>query len=154
MSAHGKTTVTALQTQGTSQQEGAQLLARGADSDAGRGALAPSGVQAVSCAPGGSAVQDQFGGLAHLEELRAELDATDAALLEAIRQRLDVCARIGRHKKRFAIPMMQPQRIGVVQARAAAFAQAHGLRPEFLHALYVQIIEETCRLEEEIIGQV
>jgi chorismate mutase len=92
-------------------------------------------------------------GLGHLETLRAELDGTDVALLEAIRHRLDVCARIGQHKKRFAIPMMQPQRIGVVQARAAAFAQAHGLRPEFLYALYAQIIEETCRLEEDIIGQ-
>lgn len=92
-------------------------------------------------------------GLGHLEILRAELDATDAELLEAIRARLDVCARIGHHKKRFAIPMMQPHRIGVVQARAAAFAQIHGLRPAFLHALYAQIIEETCRLEEDIIGQ-
>jgi chorismate mutase len=48
--------------------------------------------------------------------------------------------------------MMQPHRIGVVQARAAAFAAEHGLSPAFLHALYELIITETCRLEDEIIG--
>lgn len=116
------------------------------------GAPVTAGLAAARAKEGASAQGDP-GGLAHLETLRAELDATDAALLQAIRQRLDVCARIGLHKKQFAIPMMQPQRIGVVQARAAAFAHTHGLRPEFLHALYVQIIEETCRLEDEIIGK-
>lgn len=87
-----------------------------------------------------------------LAALRAELDRIDALLLETLRQRLDCCRRIGQLKKRHAIPMMQPQRIGVVQARAAAFAKIHGLSPEFLHALYELIIAETCRLEGEIIG--
>jgi chorismate mutase-like protein len=93
------------------------------------------------------------GGIAHLEALRAELDATDVQLLEAVRHRLDICARIGHHKKAYAIPMMQPQRIGVVQERAAAFAAAHAIQPEFLRALYTLIIDETCRLEETIIAK-
>jgi chorismate mutase len=151
MSAPGKVEVPQ-EAQSDLQQGGAEGAVGNVDVRAQAGASAGLGPGAVSGRPGGAAAEGDPGGLVHLEELRAELDATDAALLEAIRQRLDVCARIGLHKKRFTIPMMQPQRIGVVQARAAAFAQAHGLRPEFLHALYVHIIEETCRLEEEIIG--
>lgn len=87
-----------------------------------------------------------------LQALRDELDALDKTLLETLRQRLDCCCRIGLHKRDHAIPMMQPHRIGVVQARAAAFAATHGMSPAFLRALYELIITETCRLEDEIIG--
>jgi chorismate mutase len=87
-----------------------------------------------------------------LEVLRDELDGLDKALLETLRRRLDCCCRIGLHKRNHAIPMMQPHRIGVVQARAAAFAAAHGMNPDFLRSFYELIITETCRLEDEIIG--
>ncbi|MBT2326955.1 chorismate mutase family protein [Variovorax paradoxus] len=87
-----------------------------------------------------------------LQALRDELDGLDRTLLETLRQRLDCCCRIGRHKRDHAIPMMQPHRIGVVQERAAAFAAEHGMSPTFLRALYELIITETCRLEDEIIG--
>jgi len=84
--------------------------------------------------------------------LRGELDDLDRTLLETLRRRLDCCCRIGLHKRDHAIPMMQPHRIGVVQARAAAFAAAHGMNADFLRSLYELIITETCRLEDEIIG--
>ena len=87
-----------------------------------------------------------------LQALRDELDGLDRTLLETLWQRLDCCCRIGLHKRDHAIPMMQPHRIGVVQARAAAFAAQHGMSPAFLRALYELIITETCRLEDEIIG--
>ena len=87
-----------------------------------------------------------------LQQLRDELDGLDRTLLETVRRRLDCCCRIGLHKRDHAIPMMQPHRIGVVQARAAAFAAAHGMSPDFLRSLYELIITETCRLEDEIIG--
>lgn len=87
-----------------------------------------------------------------LQALRDELDGLDRTLLETLRQRLACCCRIGLHKRDHAIPMMQPHRIGVVQARAAAFAAQHGMSPAFLRALYELIITETCRLEDEIIG--
>ena len=95
---------------------------------------------------------DQFAsGAEKLQTLRTELDAIDGALLEAIRARLECCERIGRHKKAFGIAMMQPSRIGVVQARAAEFAEREGISPAFLEALYGLIIAETCRLEDLII---
>lgn len=87
-----------------------------------------------------------------LVTLRSELDAIDQRLLETLRERLGCCARIGHYKKRNGVPMMQPHRIGIVQSRAEAYAIAHGISPEFLRALYERIIEETCRIEDDIIA--
>lgn len=87
-----------------------------------------------------------------LDALRAELDGIDRQLLEAIRERLDCCCRIGHYKKLHAVPMLQPHRVGIVQRRAEEFAATHGLSAEFLRGLYKRIIEETCRLEDEIIA--
>jgi chorismate mutase len=86
-----------------------------------------------------------------LEDMRSELDAIDARLLEDLRQRLEICTRIGLHKKAHAIPMLHPARIGFVHLRAAAFAAVHGLRPGFVRAVYNLVIAESCRLEDEII---
>lgn len=126
--------------------------------------LRGSGVGAASSAVAGTAaplhredsVADEGGlpdlPLHTLELLRKELDDIDGSLLESLRRRLECCVRIGVHKKFHAIPMMQPHRIGFVQQRAAEFAAKNGLNPSFLHALYVLIIAETCRLEDEVIG--
>ncbi len=99
-----------------------------------------------------SSAPPQPGVSAQLQALRGELDAIDQRLLELVRERLECCCRIGHWKKQHGVPMMQPARIGVVQERAAAFAMAHGLSGEFLRRLYALIIEETCRLEDAIIG--
>ncbi|WP_433613140.1 chorismate mutase family protein [Prescottella agglutinans] len=98
--------------------------------------------------PTGTIAADQQG----LERLRAELDAIDGRLLEDIRARIDVCVRIAEVKRRQSIPMMQPQRVGLVQARAEQFARANGLSPEFLRRLYEVMIAETCRVEDAVIG--
>ncbi|WP_219910101.1 chorismate mutase family protein [Variovorax sp. WS11] len=87
-----------------------------------------------------------------LQALREELDQIDMRLLRVVRDRLECCGRIGHHKRQHGVPMMQPARIGVVQQRAATFAQAHGVNADFLRSLYELIIAETCRLEDEIIG--
>lgn len=98
--------------------------------------------------PTGTIAADQPG----LERLRAELDAIDGRLLEDIRARIDVCVRIAEVKRRRNIPMMQPQRVGLVQARAERFARANGLSPDFLRKLYDVMIAETCRVEDDVIG--
>jgi chorismate mutase len=87
-----------------------------------------------------------------LDALREELDSIDQRLLDILRERLDCCARIGLYKKRNAVPMMQPHRFGIAQARAEAFAIEHGISPEFLRSLYDRIIEETCRIEDDILA--
>ncbi|WP_305091450.1 chorismate mutase family protein [Prescottella sp. R16] len=87
-----------------------------------------------------------------LTGLRAELDAIDARLLEAVRDRVDVCVRIAEVKRRDRIPMMQPHRVDAVHARAERFAREHGLSPEFVSVLYDVLIAETCRVEDVVIG--
>jgi chorismate mutase len=47
---------------------------------------------------------------------------------------------------------MQPHRIGVAQERANRYAKEHGINEEFLRKLYDVIIEETCRIEDLVIG--
>jgi len=100
---------------------------------------------------GATAPEDNPEAEAVLQALRDELDGIDWRLMETLRQRLDCCCRIGLHKREHAIPMMQPQRIGLVQQRAAEFAANHGIRGDFLRSLYALVIEETCRLELEVI---
>ncbi|PZT70916.1 4-amino-4-deoxychorismate mutase [Streptomyces sp. SW4] len=87
-----------------------------------------------------------------LPALREQLDAVDAVLLETVRERLEICLRIGEYKRVHGVPMMQPQRIATVQDRAARFARQHGIDPEFLRRLYDVVIAETCRLEDEWIA--
>ncbi|MGP3926317.1 chorismate mutase family protein [Streptomyces sp. 8N616] len=86
-----------------------------------------------------------------LEALRDELDRIDQRLLGTIRERLDCCVRIAEYKREHDVPMMQPHRIGVVQARAAEFADQQGIDPAFLRNLYEIIIAETCRVETLVI---
>jgi 4-amino-4-deoxychorismate mutase len=86
-----------------------------------------------------------------LEALRADLDRIDAELLAALGARVDVCRSIALYKREHGVPMMQPDRIGVVQQRAARFAEANGLDLTFMKRLYDLIIGETCRIEDLII---
>ncbi len=87
-----------------------------------------------------------------LDSLRTELDTVDAALLEAVRQRLEVCLRIGKLKRREQIPMIQPGRMHVVHERAREYADLHSLSREFFDSLYDVLIAETCRLEDLVIN--
>ena len=86
-----------------------------------------------------------------LETLRAELDRIDAEFLGALGARVNVCRSIAYYKRKHGVPMMQPHRIGVVQQRAARFAEANGLDLTFMKQLYDLIIGETCRIEDLII---
>lgn len=89
-----------------------------------------------------------------LEMWRAELDKIDEQLLNILRQRIDCCIQIAQYKHEHKIPMMQPQRINLVQERSARYAIEHGINPEFLHRLYELIIAETCRVEDLVIGNI
>ncbi|MBL3671467.1 chorismate mutase family protein [Streptomyces sp. M2CJ-2] len=87
-----------------------------------------------------------------IEDLRAELDAIDRQFLEALRARIEKCVEIGHFKREHGVPMMQPQRIGVVQERAARYGAEHSISQEFLRDLYDLIIAETCRVEDVVIA--
>ena len=47
--------------------------------------------------------------------------------------------------------MMQPGRVAEVKERCAQMAREHGIDPDFARQLYGLIIDEACRMEDEII---
>lgn len=87
-----------------------------------------------------------------IEELRARLDSIDGRFLEELRARIETCVDIAHFKREHNIRMMQPHRIEIVQNRAAEFGEKHGISQEFLRSLYDLIIQETCRVEDLVIG--
>ena len=87
-----------------------------------------------------------------LERLRAHLDALDQVLLDTMRDRVRCCVRIADVKRRHDVPMMQPHRIEIVHERAASYAAEHGIDAKFLQRLYELMIDETCRVENLVIG--
>jgi 4-amino-4-deoxychorismate mutase len=90
----------------------------------------------------------------NLETLRAELDRIDVELLDKLRERIDCCVEIARFKRAQGVPMMQPGRIDIVQRRAAVYGEEYGIDQAFLRRLYELIIDEACRVENRVIGDV
>lgn len=97
-------------------------------------------------------VADAGGSRGLLATPRARLDELDAAILEGLAQRLQVCLEIADIKARHGIPMMQPTRVDEVLARARRTAAEHSVDPDFVVGVYQRIIEETCAAEDRRIA--
>jgi chorismate mutase len=87
-----------------------------------------------------------------LDQLRADLDATDVELIEVVARRFALCRSIAETKRREQIPMMQPQRIEHVKRRCVQMGVERGLSAEFVVALYDVIIAEACRVEDDVMS--
>jgi len=87
-----------------------------------------------------------------LSSYRKQLDEIDEQLMQLLSRRFAICREVGAFKARTGTPMMQPDRVAEVKARASLRAAGAGLDPRFGSDLYELIIKEACRLEEEIIG--
>ena len=81
-----------------------------------------------------------------LDALRAELDRLDRALLDGVRERLALCARVAELKRRHDIAVLQPDRMQVVHRRAQDYARSNGLSGDFVEELFTLLIGEACRL--------
>lgn len=86
-----------------------------------------------------------------LETFRQEIDAVDCQIIEALAKRFEIAKRVADFKKQQGIPMMQPDRVEAVKQRRRELGMQQGLDGEFMVALYSLIIQETCRMEDEII---
>ena len=67
--------------------------------------------------------------------------------------KIDVCRDIARYKRAHDIPMMQPERVIEVRERYLARGAEVNLPPDFTAALFELLIEATCKLEDELIGE-
>ena len=86
-----------------------------------------------------------------LADHRQRLDQIDNALLELLGRRIDIGRQVAEYKRDNDVPVMQPSRVQEVLDRVVADAAAHQLDPEFVRALYRLIIDEMCRIEDEIV---
>lgn len=87
-----------------------------------------------------------------MEQRRERLDELDTILIKVIGQRMQLCAEIARLKREGQIPMMQPHRLAHVRAKSIEEGRALGLNEGFVQRLLDVIFQESCRLEDVIIG--
>lgn len=87
-----------------------------------------------------------------LEECRQRLDELDTTLISTIAERMKLCAEIAQLKRDGQIPMMQPHRLAHVRAKSVEEGRIGGLDEGFINRLLDVMFEESCRLEDLIIG--
>ena len=89
---------------------------------------------------------------ADLTDLRQLIDGIDDRLLDLLAERIAVAERVAAYKRTTGIAVRLPDRIEAVKARCAERGATRGLDPIYVRELWDRIIEETCRLEERLIG--
>jgi chorismate mutase len=87
-----------------------------------------------------------------MEEHRECLDELDTMLVRVIAERMQLCAEIAQLKRKGQIPMMQPHRLAHVRAKSVKEGKSRGLEEGFVNRLLDVIFQESCRLEDVIIG--
>lgn len=89
--------------------------------------------------------------MTELDSLRQEIDSIDEVVIAQLARRFAIVRKVAAYKGKRGIPAILPERIDAVKSRCKALAAAQGVDPELVVALYEQIIDAACRLEEEII---
>ncbi len=86
-----------------------------------------------------------------LAAFRAELDTLDHQLIALLGRRLEIAREVARYKSANDIPVMQHGRVKNVKERNSRLGEAVNLDPAFVERLYGVIIDEMCRVEDEIV---
>jgi chorismate mutase len=86
-----------------------------------------------------------------LAAFRRDINALDEQIVRLLAGRFDICREVAHYKREHGIPMMQPSRVAEVKERCARMAAEHGMNPDFARHLYGLIIDEACRMEDDII---
>jgi chorismate mutase len=86
-----------------------------------------------------------------LDQFRQEIDTLDSQIIEALGKRFEVCRRVAHFKKAENIPMMQPGRVEEVKKNRQELGVKYSVDVNFMLNLYDLIIQESCRIEDEII---
>ncbi|MFZ4585369.1 MAG: chorismate mutase [Acidimicrobiia bacterium] len=88
-----------------------------------------------------------------LNELRDQIDALDAQLVEILAARFQVGEAVGRYKAEHGLPPVDPGREVEMTARVRAHAESLGLAPEIAERVLRSIIDATVDRHIEISGQ-
>jgi len=87
-----------------------------------------------------------------LEQFRKEIDAMDVKIISLVASRINICRKVAIHKKRYNVPVMQPDRVNQVIARCVAIGHTVHLSNVLIKNMYQEIIDEACRVEGELIA--
>ncbi|MGD8615550.1 MAG: chorismate mutase [Gammaproteobacteria bacterium] len=91
--------------------------------------------------------------MADLGKFRSELNEIDEQIVALLGRRFTIIRKVADYKKANQVPMMQPGRVEEVKDRCAALAAAHDVNPDLVRKLYGLIIDDACRVEDEIIDE-
>ena len=83
-----------------------------------------------------------------LNWLRAEIDELDETLWQTIADRMEVSRRIGEWKKAHNVSPLQPDRYREIVERLHTKGENLGLSPEFMHAIWDLIHEESLKQQK------
>ena len=83
---------------------------------------------------------------------RRRIDAIDDRLLALLGERFAVIREVAAYKAPRGIPAVIPERVAEVRERCAGEAPRHGLDPDVVRRLYDLLIDEACRLEEQLMA--
>jgi chorismate mutase len=84
-----------------------------------------------------------------LAEVRAEIEAVDVAIVNAIAHRMTLARAVREVKTRAGQPVLDPAREADVAARVGAHARHAGLPEDDIRALYWRLIAMTRRVQLE-----
>ncbi len=87
-----------------------------------------------------------------LAEFRRQIDAIDDRMMALLGERFAVVRNVAAFKGPRGIPAVIPERVTEVRERCAGKASKTGLRADFIRRLYTLIIDEACRLEDEMMN--
>ena len=87
-----------------------------------------------------------------LVALRDRIDVIDDRIIDLLAERIRIAHEVAFCKREHGIPARLPDRIQAVMERCARAGAARGLDPDYARALWAVIIEETCRIEERLLG--
>ena len=87
-----------------------------------------------------------------LAKYRVALNTIDEQIIALLGQRYAIIRNVARHKKEQGIAIMQQDRVNEIKDRCADMATRQQVDPDFVRKLYALIIDEACRIEDEIIN--
>ena len=85
--------------------------------------------------------------MATLGELRGEIDRIDAAVVELLAKRLEVCSEVAEIKSQTGSEVIQPARVREVLSTRRQWAIDRGVDADFAEQIFRTLLAETHRIE-------
>ena len=87
----------------------------------------------------------------NIDQLRTRIDVIDENMISLLHARMDISEEIGKYKKEHNIAVLQTARWEDIIAQVIRKGGQEDLNPNFLHALFDVIHEESIRVQNEIL---